>query len=233
MENTFTCLKFLNESLKPDPFSFGKIPSIDLPIISCAMTRLTGNKLDYETLSEVDLHNIIYNEKTNVIHFPEFNPEVIELAAQEIYSNTHKYIPNIVYAPETFDVSKLGNKEYKVFFHKELKDNQLVLLVSDEVAFPAYRDLDNNIQIHNPGLLMLIEVTPTIADGFKADAKRDAASDAKALESWKQARDRDQALEDLANAAFNLDEQKTLNTYDVVNGVWRETVDDQEDWEGK
>lgn len=234
---SFVCLQFIDDTKQ---FTSSEH---HLPVITCMMTRLFGQKLDYENLSEVDLHNIIYNEKTNVIHFPDFNPETIEMTAQEIYSNTHKYIPNIVYAPETFDVSNLNGINYKVFHHRELKENQLVLLVSDELAFPAYRDLNNNIQIHNPDLLILVEVAPTLSEMGRLDAERDADLETKAIyvqsglsqtskedqeklmESWRQATDRDQSLEMLAAEAFILPESnddvivETVNVEDLENGV--------------
>ena len=210
---SFVCMQFIEEPSHFDPFSVGKGYSIDLPTVTSMMTRLVGSKLDYNNLSDEELQSLILNEKTNVIHFPEFDPETIEMAAQEIYSYTHKYIPNIIYAPENFDVSNLNGSNYNLHHSKVLKENQLVMLVADDLAFPAYKDLDNNIQIHNPGLLMLIEVSPTLVGMGKLDAERDAALEANAIyaqsglnqtskedqeklmESYRQATDRDQSLE--------------------------------------
>lgn len=150
----------------------------DIPTINVYMDRIVGKKLDFNNLSDEELQSLILNEKTNVIHFPEFNPEVIEMAAQEIYDYTKKYIPNIVYVPEVFDISNLNGINYNLHRSKVLKENQLVMLVSDDLAFPAYKDLYNNIEIHNPGLLILIEVSPTIEGMGKLDAERDAALEA-------------------------------------------------------
>lgn len=163
MLNSFVALKYHNDE------------NPTMPTLTVHMDRFVGEKLDYNNLSDEELQSLILNEKTNVIHFPDFDPETIEMAAQEIYNNTHKYIPNIVYAPEVFDISNLNGIDYNLYHSKVLKENQLVLLVSDELAFPAYKDLNNNIEIHNPGLLILIEVSPTIEGMGKLDAERDAA----------------------------------------------------------